>query len=202
MFKNRRKAVAASVACILVLGLAAYARMDAQPPKNRANMTKREMLQKRSERRVGEQAQWKLRHGCAYLSLQRFLRPPGKAGLRRMAAAIGLTEQQREQIKQLYQQFFEASKPVMARRGEAVKEFMAAWQSPSLTEGQRQSLSQPILQADSDILDVEFDFWLGLRGILNNEQQAKFSQFMQMRARKGIEGARGDEGRRYRPPAP
>jgi len=201
MFKKNKKTLAASVACIFILGLAAYAQTQAgvRRPNKRPGVTKQQMIQRR-DGQLRETAQRRPRYGLAFLNLQRFLRPPSPMQMRRLAAAVGLTEEQKEQIKQLYRQFLEASRPIMEQRGAAVREFLAAWQSPSVSKGQLQSLSQPILQADRDILDAEFDFWLGLREILNAEQQTKFGQYMEMRALQSMKGTPGDRG--GVPPAP
>ncbi|GEM_PF-1870849 len=186
MFKKCRKVVAAAVACVFVMGIAAYAQTQA-PAKRQLSAQQRQMLQQKMQERKQAQpgqsvgaatGQARERVRARMRSLQALLAPPRPHVVQRLANELGLTDQQKQQIKQLYVQFANTTKPIRERKMAAVKEFMTAFRNPAVTKGELQRLAEPVLQADRAILDAEFDFWMAFRGILRPEQQAQFESLM------------------------
>ncbi len=129
-------------------------------------------------------------HMLMFVSLQRLLLPLGPRELQRIAIALGLTEEQKQQIKALYEQFRNTLKSVGPERGAAVKGVLTVLQEPSPSKGQLQSAANKVAQADAAILDAEFDFWLALKGILNPQQQAQLNTYIQQQAQRGLGGPR------------
>ncbi len=195
MFRKCRKVVAVAVACVFITGIAAYAQTT-QRTKNqdpaRQQATQQKMKQRQDAVAAPEgrlQKQVRARFG----SLQALLSPPPPEALQKLAARLGLSEDQKAQIKQLYVQFVGVTKPIREQRMADLKAFMTAFKDPKVTEADLQRLSEPILHADKAILDAEFGFWLGLRGILNPQQQAQLQSFMMGLANKGLEPRQGGE---------
>jgi len=126
---------------------------------------------------TGDRAQRFYRFVC----LERYLMPPSRAELEKLAVAIGLTEEQKQRIRELYQQFFTKVKPLYDQKAAATKEVLDILQSPSPNKGALTAAGNKVNHAVSAILDAEFDFWLDFRAILNTQQQAAFIQFMQQK---------------------
>lgn len=184
MLTRSRKALAASLALVFLAGVAVYAQMQPtarRTPKQRPGIAGQRMQISPEQRR---------QHMLMFASLQRLLLPPGPGQLHKFAIALGLTEEQKQQIKALYEQFQNTLKSVGPDRGAAVKGVLTVLQGPSPSKGQLQSAANKVEQADGAILDAEFDFWLALKGILNPQQQAQLNTYMQQQAQRGFGGPR------------
>lgn len=187
MFTRIRKTIAVGVACLFVTGVAAYAQTQ-QPAAKRDQAAKRAAVQRQAQNRAGQQAQVqgvsqnriRARQG----SLQAILAPPNPALVARLAQHLGLTDEQKTQIRQLYATFAQTARPIRERRMAALKEFTTAFKDPAVTKADLERLAEPILQADRAILDAEFDFWLAFRGILTPAQQTQIQSMLE----KGIRG--------------
>lgn len=189
MFRKCRSVVAVVVACIFITGIAAYAqtvqRSKSQDPAARQQAIQQKMQQRQDAMAAPEgrfQKQARARMG----SLQGLLLPPDPQVIQRLAVRLGLSEEQKAQIKQLYVQFVNTTKPIREQRMAALKAFMTAFKDPNVTKSDLERLSEPVLLAEKSILDAEFDFWLGLRGILNTQQQAQIQSYMMNMAGKDL----------------
>jgi Spy/CpxP family protein refolding chaperone len=180
MFSRLRKVIAAVAACIVITGIAAYAQNQAPKPQRAGAAAKPAVRQ--DAQKAGPQAleaeRLRNRARVQLGSLQGMLMPPRPEMIQKLAERLGLTDQQKEQIKQLYTVFENTVKPIRQQKIEALKAFMTAFRNPNVTKAELENLSEPILQADRAILDAEFDFWLAFRPILNPQQQAQLQSFI------------------------
>ncbi|HUV05589.1 MAG TPA: hypothetical protein VMX94_10835 [Armatimonadota bacterium] len=179
MLTRTKKALAASLAVIVLIGLAAYAQTAQQPRVNR---------------------QAGARQGMAGLGMhpQRFLLPPNKTQMARLAELLGLTEEQKQKIGELDVQFRSTVKPILEQRSAAVKELFQALQAPSPNKGALESAANKVEQADRAILSAEFDFWIGFKQVLTAQQQEALTKFMQEKMEKRPAGPGGRPGPRAR----
>jgi hypothetical protein len=190
MFRKCRKVVAVTVACVFITGIAAYAQ-TVQRAKGQSPPARQQAMQQRQDATAAPEGRFQKQAQARMGSLQALLAPPDPALVQRLAERLGLSDQQKEQIKQLYVQFISTVRPIREQRRAALKEFMTAFKNPSVTKTELQSLSEPILEADKAILDAEFDFWLAFRPILNVQQQAQMQQFMLQKADQEFGDVRG-----------
>lgn len=206
MFKKFRKTIAVSIALTLALGLTAYAQLQQGPrgQKQKAGIAGQQrvlnqrqgMASRQNQGGAGIQGLGGLGLGSkqmncfAFASLQRILFPPNLRELRNLELILGLTDTQKEQVKTLYKQFIDTAKPVCQERGTAVQGVLTALSQPSPSKGSLQSAANQVFQADKTIVDAEFDFWLGLKSILNPQQQQSMTQFMQQKALGQLGGGR------------
>lgn len=196
MFRKCRRVVAAAVACVLITGIAAYAQV-AQKPRNQ-NPARQQAIQQRMQQRQGpagapEGRFRKQQQPPMMGNLQGMLLPPSPQVIEKLAVRLGLSDAQKQQIKQLYAGYADTTKTIREKRMANLKAFMTAFKDPKVSKADLERLSEPILQADKAILDAEFDFWLGLRGTLNVQQQSQLQSFML--ERQGM-------GQQPQPPAP
>ena len=178
MFKRSRKAVAASLALMFLVGLAAYA--QTQPRLRR--VPKQTPAVAGQVQPSGIDPATKREYFFRVISLQRLLAPPNRRELERLVVMLGLTEEQKQQIKELYKQFFAKVSPISQERGAAVRELLTILQQPAPSKGALQAVANKVEQADRAILDAEFDFWLAFKSILNPQQQAQVSGYIQQKA--------------------
>lgn len=200
MFKKCRRVVAVAVVCIFVTGIAAYAQ-TVQRSKNQDPARQQAMQQKMKQRQdaaAAPEGRFQKPIQARFGSLQALLSPPPPQVLQRLADRLGLSEEQKAQIKQLYVQFHETTKPIREQRMAALKAFMTAFRDPNVTKGDLESLSEPVLQAEKAILDAEFDFWLALRGTLNPQQQAQLESYMMNMAGRDLLPPGGERAPRTR----
>ena len=201
MFTRTRKALAVSVALIFVTGLAVYAQTQPKPrtPKQRPAIAGQQQAGQQQRPNITPEQKREL--ALRFVSLQRLLRPPTPQEMQRMAMMLSLTEEQKQSIKALYEQFVAKTKPAGEARGAAVKEVLNALQSPVPSKGDLQSSANKVEQADRTVLDAEFDFWIGFKGIMSSQQQqTQINTYMQQRAAQEFGGPRA--GGPGAPPAP
>jgi len=129
-------------------------------------------------------------HAAAMASLTRVLLPPGPKEFMRFATALNLTEEQKQQVKALYEAFGNALKASAPPRAEALKGVLDTLKQPSPNKSDLQAGAVKVFDADKIISDAEFDFWIGLKGILNAQQQNAAASFMQNRVMGELEGGR------------
>jgi len=122
------------------------------------------------------------------VDLKRHLMPPGPKEMLRLANLLGLTEEQKQSIKPLYAQFRNTVKPILDQRALAAKEFYAILQGPSPSKDALLAAVAKVQQFDQQIINAELDFWLGLRQILNTQQQQSLTQFLQQRLQMEMPG--------------
>lgn len=187
-----RKIVAAALVLVLLIALAAYAQ-NQQPAKP----SRQKLVVGGAAGPQGLAARMPMDKTFALyrnVYLVRYLLPPGRAELERLAVVIGLTEEQKQKILDLCRQFYSKAKPLFEQKAAGTKEVLDLLQSPSPNKGALNAAANKVSQAENAILDAEFDFWLAFRSILNAQQQQGFAQFMQQKAQREIGGPR--------PPAP
>ena len=189
-----KRILVVAIVLILVVSLAAYAQAPQKP-----NHTGRQAGMA-GQQRPNITPEQKREMALRFVSLQRLLRPPTPQEMKKMVMMLSLTEEQKQSIKTLYEQFVAKTKPAGEARGAAVKEVLNALQSPVPSKGDLQSSAAKVEQADRAVLDAEFDFWIGFKGIMNTQQQTQLNTYMQQRAAQEFGGPRA--GGPGAPPAP
>ena len=190
-----KRVLAASLALILVIGLAAYAQTARPRPKPVApgeDASKQDIsvMGNLPVLDIGDRRE----HFYRFVHLQRFLLPPNRREMARLAVLLGLTEEQKQRIRELYQQFRDTVKPILEQRGAATKELFGVLQGPSPNKVALESAANKVEQADRAILSAEFDFWLAFREALNAQQQQAFTQFMMQKTERGLGDPRSKPG--------
>lgn len=183
MLKRIRSVIAVVSACIFVTGIAAYAQTQAPRPKA-GNQARVQQKARQASPRQADAQRLRERIGARMGSLNAMLMPPSPEWVQKLAVRLGLTDQQKQQIRQLYVTFQNAVKPIRQQKIEATRAFMTAFRNPNVTKAELERLSEPILRADRAILDAEFDFWLSFRSVLNAQQQAQLQTLMMQKAGK------------------
>lgn len=182
MFARSKVIVAVALVLVFVIGLAAYAQVQ---PKVRVPRTKVQaqpgMQQGAFQGLADLDPQIRKEHWYAFVNVQRFMRPPSRQELERLSVMLSLTEQQKQQIRALYQQFFTNVRPIYIERAAGVKEMLAVMQSPAPSKGAFESAVKKVEQADRALLMAEFDFWAAFKNILNAQQQTQVQSFLQQR---------------------
>jgi len=133
-------------------------------------------------------------HAAAMASLVRILFPPRPEQLAKVGIGMSLTDDQKAQIKTLYETFGAAVKAVAPARGEALKGVLTGIQQPSPNKADLQAGAAKVLDGDKAILDAEFDFWIGLKGVLGAQGSSAVSSFLQNKAMGEMSGGRGGPG--------
>ena len=210
MFKKSKKVLAVTVALVFVTGIAVYAQVyrSSQTPQQRVVGQQRAIGQMpnavgpmQNQQRVQNQAGPQGRGGGlnpgdrgkaigGFANLTRILLPLSPRELQKIGLVLNLTDEQKGQIKTLYKQFQDKTKPLLEGRGAEVKGVIDALQQPSPSKGQLQSAANQVFQTDNSIVDAEFDFWIGLEGILNADQQQAMGQMIQQRLMNEMGGGR------------
>lgn len=187
-----RKVVAVALVLVFVFALMAYAQNQPQvkPAKQKPVVGGFAGPQGLIGRRPMDKTYWFYRN----VYLQRYLLPPGRGEVEKLAVTIGLTAEQKQKILELCKQFMEKVRPLLEQKAAGTKEVLDILQSPSPNKGALNAAANKVSQAESAILDAEFDFWLAFRGILNAQQQQGFAQYLQQKVQREIGGPR--------PPAP
>lgn len=129
-------------------------------------------------------------HMAAMAPLQRILMPPPPQDFLKFGIALNLTDAQKEQVKALYHTFGDALKGIGPGRGEALKGVLTLLQQPTPNKGDLQAGAARVLDGDKAIIDAEFDFWIGLKGILNAQQNTALGSYMQNKAMGEMAGGR------------
>lgn len=178
MFKRGKVAVAAVAASVFLFGIAAQAQV--RPARERPNITTRQQAVKermQRARKSGQQSEAQAlrvkQRAAVQGNLRGLIALPNPRVMQRAATALALTDEQKEQIKQLYKQFAETTKPVRKQRIEALKAFATAFRDPKVGRAELDALAEPVLQAERAIIGAQLDFWISLRGVLTPDQQAK-----------------------------
>lgn len=127
-------------------------------------------------------------HPGALASLTRILMPPRPRELQNLGMAMNLTDAQKASIRELYKTFAETMKQIAPTRGADLKAAVNVMQSPTPSKDALLAAAAKVQQDDNAITSAEFDFWTGLRGILNPQQQAAVQNFVQQRALTEING--------------
>lgn len=183
MFKMCRIATAVVVG-VFVVGIAAHAQVQpvrerpAVAARQQAGMQRMQQAQKLGQQSEAQAARWR-QHPGLQVSLRGVIALPNPRVLQRVATALGLTEEQKEQIKQLYKQFAETTKPYREQRIEAAKAFVTAFRDPNVGKAELEALVEPVLQAERAIISAQLDFWVSLRGVLTPEQQTNLPAMIQ-----------------------
>jgi len=181
MYRRTRQILAVALVIVLMVAVVAYAQNRpgrVRPPKPDSGFD----VQHVPWLEPGDRQERFYR----FVNLQRFLLPPSGRELQRLAVMLGLTEDQKARIKELFQQFIGVVKPPLDQRGAAVKEVLQGIQSPTPDKNALKSAASRVMASDEAILDAEFDFWIGFRSVLNTQQQGQVSQFLQQRTMKEL----------------
>lgn len=171
------------LAAILVLGLTAQAQVAPRPAKPRpapADRPTNPEITGLGDLRLldtADKREWFFQNVC----IRRFLMPPNKRELAQMVTLLGLTDPQKQQIRQLYAAFVGTVRPILQQRAAATKELFAALQSQTPSKEALNAAYDKTEQADKSIVNAEFDFWIALRQILSPQQQQQMMQFMQQK---------------------
>ena len=178
--------IALLLVVLLVIAVAAYAQGPAQA---------RKAQKAQGMAAAGNQAQamtpeQRRAHAAAMAPLQRILMPPNPREFLQFGIALNLTDQQKEQVRALYETFGNALKGIWPTRGEALKGVLEGLKQPSPNKGELQAGAARVLDADRAIIDAEFDFWIGLKGILNVQQQTAAQNYLQKRVIGELGGGR------------
>ena len=182
------KMIALLLTVLLVVAVAAYA----QAPRQKGQ--KAQALAANGNQAQAMTPDQRRAHAAALASLTRILMPPGPKEFMRFATALNLTEEQKQQVKALYQTFGNALKAVGPGRGEALKGVLTLLQQPSPNKADLQAGAAKVLDGDKAILDAEFDFWIGLKGILGAQGSTAVDSFMKNRIMGEMEGGRRGPG--------
>jgi Spy/CpxP family protein refolding chaperone len=169
------------VASVLVVTMAVSAFAQAPGTQKRGQRAGKRAQSTAGQRVAGAGSQDR---AGAFANLQRILMPPSRKDLEKMNLALGLTDDQKAKVNDLYTRFYTAVRAVAPDRAAAVKQVMSALQGTSSNKGELQSAASKVQQADSSIMNAEFDFWIGLKGILNTQQQGQLNTYMLERAQK------------------
>ena len=129
-------------------------------------------------------------HAAAVASLTRILFPPRPEQLAKVGIGMNLTDQQKEQVKTLYQTFGAAVKASAPARAGNLKDVLTLIQQPTPNKADLQAGAAKVMDGDKAILDAEFDFWIGLKGILGAQGSTQVDTFMKNRAMGEMEGGR------------
>lgn len=211
MFGRSWKVFAVSLVLVFALGLTAYAQVrsqERQTAKEKPDIAAQQRGPGQRPGAPGERPEPTGRQGAQGLgpgnaqdglqglaSLQRILLPPNRRELQQLSVILGLTEEQKQQIKNLYQQFINTVRPICQQRGPAIRNVLSVLGQPSPSRGALQSAANQVLQADKAILDAEFDFWVAFKNVLNVQQQQALGQALQQRAlREEVGGRQGPTG--------
>jgi Spy/CpxP family protein refolding chaperone len=176
--------IALLLVVLLVIAVAAYAQAPMKPKGQKA------LAAAGDQTAAAMTPEQRKAHAAALASLTRVLMPPGPREFAQFATALNLTDEQKEAIKALYQTFGEAVKATAPGRAEALKGVVATLKQPSPNKSDLQAGAVKVFDADKIISDAEFDFWIGLKGILNAQQQNAAASFMQNRVMGELEGGR------------
>ena len=183
------KLIALLLVVLLVIAVVAYAQAPQRPKGQRAALG----AANQADMMTPEQRR---AHAAAMAPLQRILMPPNPKEFMRFGIALNLTEEQKAQVKALYQTFGNTLKTIGPPRGEALKGVLNGLQQPTPNKGDLQAGAAKVLDADKAIIDAEFDFWIGLKGILNAQQQTAAQTYLQNKAMGELGGGpRGPGGR-------
>jgi len=174
---------------LLVVAVAAYA----QAPRQKGQHAKAMAAAGQGQAQGANQEQRRA-HAAAMASLVRILFPPRPEQLAKVGIGLSLTDEQKAQIKALYETFGAAVKAVAPTRGEAVKGVLTAIQGTSPNKADLQAGAAKVLDGDKAILDAEFDFWIGLKGVLGAQGSSAVSSFLQNKAMGEMSGGRGPGG--------
>ena len=125
-----------------------------------------------------------------------------------MAAGLGLraldlTEAQREQVRQLTQQFREQTKPLIARVETAQESRRQALEAIPFNEQQIRSAAQALAEAEADLAVQRGRFQSDVYALLTPEQQARLQKIRadrdaRIKQRMGRLQQRGQRGSRPR----
>src|SRR5262249_52901796 len=104
--------------------------------------------------------------------------PGARSGRAAMAAGLGLraldlTEAQREQVRQITQQFREQSKPLIARVQTAQESRRQALEAIPFNEQQIRSAAQALAEAEADLAVQRGRFQSDVYALLTPDQQAQ-----------------------------
>ena len=188
------KVIALLLIVLLVVAVAACA----QAPRQKGQ--KAQGMAAGDQQAAGMTPDQRRAHMAAMASLVRILFPPRPEQLARIGMGMTLTDDQKAQIKALYETFGAAVKAVAPTRGEALKGVVTLIQQPSPNKADLQAGAAKVLDGDKAILDAEFDFWIGLKGILGAQGSAAVSSFLQNKTMGEMSGGRGPGGPGGPPP--
>ena len=179
------KMIALLLIVLLVVATAAYAQAPGQKGQ------KAQALAANGNQAQAATPDQRRAHAAALASLTRILFPPRPEQLAKVGIGLNLTDAQKAQIKALYETFGAAVKAVAPSRGEALKGVLTAIQQPTPNKADLQAGAAKVLDGDKAILDAEFDFWIGLKGILGAQGSSAVSSFLQNKAMGEMSGGRG-----------
>jgi len=176
------KLIAVLLIVLLVVAAAAYAQgpgKKAQKAQGMAAGDPTAQMMTPEQRRA---------HAAAMVSLTRILMPPPPREFIRFSQALNLTEEQKQQVKALYETFHNALKASAPGRAQALRGVVDLLKQPAPVKSDLQAGAANVLDTDKVIADAEFDFWIGLKGILNAQQQTAAQSYLQQRVITELEG--------------
>ncbi|MHB0999970.1 MAG: Spy/CpxP family protein refolding chaperone [Armatimonadota bacterium] len=185
--------IAVSVALALTTCIAVSAQTQAKQNKRPLKQYNVQGQQRNSQinpqqRRMANRAKM-IKHRRGFATVQGILLPPGKARIMRISRVLGLTDNQKNQIKDLYTNFRNEVKPEIKDRREALKSIIQARRTNKLNEADIRIAADKVSQADDAILSAEIRFWKSFKQILSPEQLTKLNnQTRKFNQRQGQSG--------------
>jgi Spy/CpxP family protein refolding chaperone len=174
----------AALALILVLGIAACAQLHPTGPRIHRNNAVAQNPQTQAQGGAADlAAAWAgaRDHPGAFASLERILLPPTRRELQQMAMVLNPTDEQKAQIKALYKALIDVVKANAPQKQESIKAIVAGLSQASPNKSDLEASAAKVAQSDQAIVSAELDFWIGLKGILNPQQQAQVQTMFQQR---------------------
>ncbi|NNF20898.1 MAG: periplasmic heavy metal sensor [Saprospiraceae bacterium] len=122
-------------------------------------------------------------------------RERGERFSRVMSRNLGLSEEQQAKMDELRKANHEEMKPLIERMDTVRKQFNAAMGKREIDEIEVIKLNNEIVTLDGQIRDNLFEYNLGIRSLLNDEQLEKYLEMHRRRTRGGEGRDRGERRR-------
>ena len=203
MLKKSTLTIVVAVALILVLGIAACAQLHPTAPRVPRNKAVRPNAQQQTQGAMADLAEaWAgaREHLGAFASLERILMPPNRRELQQMAMVLNPTDEQKAQIKALYKALIDVVKANAPQKQESIKAIVAGLSQASPVKSDLEASAAKVAQSDQAIVSAELDFWIGLKCVLNPQQQAQVQTMFQERVLHEMNPRQGGPGGPGGPP--
>lgn len=197
MLKKSTLTIVVAVALVLVLGIAACAQLHPTGPRVHRNKAVGPNAQQQAQGGTADlAAAWAgaRDHVGAFASLERILVPPSRRELQQMAMVLNPTDEQKAQIKALYKALIDVVKANAPQKQESIKAIVAGLSQASPVKSDLETSAAKVAQSDQAIVNAELDFWIGLKGILNPQQQAQVQTMFQQRVLHEMNPRQGGPG--------
>jgi Spy/CpxP family protein refolding chaperone len=197
MFRKSTITMLVALALILVLGIAACAQLHPTAPRVPKNKAVGPNAQQQTQGGLADLAAgWAgaRDHPGAFASLERILLPPSRRELQQMAMVLNPTDEQKAQIRALYKALVDVVKANAPQKQESIKAIVAGLSQASPGKSDLEASAAKVAQSDQAIINAELDFWIGLKGILNPQQQSQVQTMFQQRVLHEMNPRQGGPG--------